>query len=147
VAWSGDQKVVEAFPSQCPDEAFRNRVRLGRSGRGADDPDVGTGEDGVERSGELAVPVADQEPEPVGAVPEVHQQVAGLLSDPGAGGRGGDPGEVHAAAAVLDHYQDVEAAQEDGVDVGEVDGEDRVGLRRQKLPPGRSGPPRCRVGR
>jgi hypothetical protein len=44
-------------------------------------------------------------------------------------GVGGDPGEVHAAAAVLDHDQEVEAAQEDGVDVGEVDGEDRVGLR------------------
>jgi hypothetical protein len=36
---------------------------------------------------------------------------------------------VHAAAAVLDHDQEAEAAQEDGVDVGEVDGEDRVGLR------------------
>ena len=23
VAWSGDQQVVEAFPAQCPDEAFR----------------------------------------------------------------------------------------------------------------------------
>jgi len=26
VAWSGDQDVVEAFPAQCPDEAFRDRV-------------------------------------------------------------------------------------------------------------------------
>src|SRR5919112_1642578 len=57
VAWSGDQEVVEAFPSQCPDEPFRNRVRPGRSDRGADDPQVGAGEDGVERGGELAVPV------------------------------------------------------------------------------------------
>jgi hypothetical protein len=38
---------------------------------------------------------------------------------------------------VLDNDENVEAAQEDRVDVGEVDGEDRVGLRRQKLPPGR----------
>jgi hypothetical protein len=53
---------------------------------------------------------------------------------------GGDPGDVHAAAAVLDHHQDVEAAQEDGVDVGEVDGEDRVGLRGEELSPGWSGP-------
>jgi hypothetical protein len=29
----------------------------------------------------------------------------------------------------LDHHQNVEAAQEDRVDVDEVDGEDRVGLR------------------
>jgi hypothetical protein len=42
---------------------------------------------------------------------------------------GGDPGEVHAATVVLDHDENVEAAQEHGVDVGEVDGEDRVGLR------------------
>ena len=36
---------------------------------------------------------------------------------------------MNAAAAVLDHNQDVEAAQEDGVDVGEVDREHRVSLR------------------
>ena len=65
LAWSGDQEVVEAFPSQCPDEAFHDRVRPGRSDRGADDPQVGAGEDGVERGGELAVPVADKESEPV----------------------------------------------------------------------------------
>jgi hypothetical protein len=40
---------------------------------------------------------------------EVHEPVAGLLGDPGAGGVGGDPGEVHAAAAVLDHDEGVEA--------------------------------------
>jgi hypothetical protein len=32
------------------------------------------------------------------------------------------------------------AAQEHGVDVGEVDREDRVGLRDEKLAPGRTGP-------
>jgi hypothetical protein len=47
---------------------------------------------------------------------------------------------VHAAAVVFDHEQDVEAAQEDGVDVGEVDGEDGVGLCGQELSPGRTGP-------
>jgi hypothetical protein len=41
---------------------------------------------------------------------------------------GGDSGEVHAETVVLDHDEDVEAAQEDGVDVGEVDREDGVGL-------------------
>ena len=51
---------------------------------------------------------------------------------------GGDPAQVHAAVAVLDHHEHVEAAQEDGVVVGEVDGEDRVGLRGQELAPARS---------
>ena len=76
VAWSGDQEVVEAFAAQRADEAFRDRVRPWCPYRGADDPDVGTGEDRVERGGELAVPVADQEPELRGVVAEVHEQVA-----------------------------------------------------------------------
>jgi hypothetical protein len=51
-----------------------------------------------------------------------------LLGDPGPGRVCGDPGEVYAATLVLDHDQNVEAAQEDGVDMGEVDREDRVSL-------------------
>ena len=43
-------------------------------------------------------------------VAEVHEQVAGLLSDPGPGGVGCDPGDVHVAAAVLDNHENVEAA-------------------------------------
>jgi hypothetical protein len=82
VAWSGDQQVVEAFAAQRADEALRDRVRARCPHRGADDADVDAGEDGVEGSGELAVPVADQEPELLGAVAEVDQQVAGLFSDP-----------------------------------------------------------------
>jgi hypothetical protein len=46
---------------------------------------------------------------------------------------------VYAAGAVLDHDEDVGAAQEHGVDVGEVDGEDRVGRRGEELSPGPSG--------
>ena len=111
MTWSGDQEVVGTFSAQGADEAFRDRVRSGRSDRGADDPDIGTNEDCVERGGEFAVPVADQEPEPVRAIAEVHQQVAGLLRDPGAGGVGGDPGEVRMAAVVFDDDEDVEAAQ------------------------------------
>jgi hypothetical protein len=77
----------------------------------------------------------------VGGFAELYQQVAGLLGDPGFGGKGGDPGDVHVGAAVLDHHQDVEAAAEGGVDVGGVDAR-IVGLRGQELSPGRVGPPR-----
>ena len=138
---SGDQEVIEAFAAQGADEAFGNRVGRGVRTGAAEDADVGADEHGVEGGGELAVPVADQEPELVGAVAEVHQQVAGLLGDPGAGGVGGDPGEVYAASGrARSTIKDVEAAEEDGVDVGEVDRKDRVSLRRQELPPGRAGP-------
>jgi hypothetical protein len=41
---------------------------------------------------------------------------------------GGDARDVHTWAAVLDHDLDVEAAQEAGVNVGEVDGEDHMSL-------------------
>jgi hypothetical protein len=44
--------------------------------------------------------------------------VTGLLGHPRPGGMGGDPGDVHAATAVLDHDPDVEAAQEGGIKGG-----------------------------
>ena len=62
VTGSDDQQVIEAFPAQGADEAFGDRVRPGCPDRGADDPDVGVGEHGVEGGGERAVSVADQEP-------------------------------------------------------------------------------------
>jgi hypothetical protein len=136
VARSGDEDVVEAFAAQSAGDRVRSRC----SNRGADDADAGAGEHGVESGVELGISVADQESELGGAVAEAHELIAGLLGHPGAGGMGGDPGDADAAGAVLDHDQDVEAAEEDGVDVGEVDREDRVGLRRQEVSPGRAGP-------
>ena len=81
MAWSGDQDVVEAFAAEGADEAFGNRVHPRCPDRGADDADVGGGKDSVERGCELAVPVADQEPEPLAVAAEVQEQVAGLLGD------------------------------------------------------------------
>jgi hypothetical protein len=90
--------------------------------------------------------VTDQEPEPVGSIAEVHEQVAGLLSDPGPARVGGDAGDVHVAAAVRDHHKNVEAAAQDhGVGVGEVDREDRVGVHGQELLPGRPGAAGSRI--
>ena len=110
MAWSDDQEVVEAFPAQSADEAFRDRVRPRCADRRPNDPHVSADEDCVEGRGELAVPVTDQEPESVGAIAEIHEQVAGLFSDPDPRRVGGDPGDVHVAAVVLDHDEDVEAA-------------------------------------
>jgi hypothetical protein len=72
---------------------------------------------------------------------EVHQKVAGLLSHPLTGGAGGDAGQMHAAGAVLNEEQHVQAAQEHGVDVEEIHGQDRGGLPAQKRSPGLPGPP------
>ena len=51
--------------------------------------------DCVERRGELPGSVADQEPEAVGAVSQVHQQVADLLCGPRPVRVRGDPEDVH----------------------------------------------------
>jgi hypothetical protein len=59
---------------------------------------------------------------------EVHQQVPGSLGHPRARGMTGDPGQVHAAGAVLDEEQHVQAAQEHRVDVEEIRREDRLRL-------------------
>jgi hypothetical protein len=140
VSWSGDEDVVEAFSAQGADPALRDRVRPESLRWRLDDADSVSVEDVVEGSGELGVAIADQEPELLGAVGEVHQQVANLLGHPIAAGMGGDPGDVHAAGGVLDDDQEVEPAEDDGVDVGEVDGEDGMGLRGEELSPGGTGP-------
>jgi hypothetical protein len=56
-----------------------------------------------------------------------------------------DPSQVHAAGAMFDEEQHVQAAQEHGIDVEEVRSQDRLGLPGQERPPAVSGPPGCRV--
>jgi hypothetical protein len=89
-----------------------------------------------ERSGEPGVPVTDQERETVSVILKVHQQITGLLDHPRARGMGGDPGQVHAASAVLDEEQHIQAAQLHRVDVEEIRCEDRRALPGQERPPG-----------
>jgi hypothetical protein len=74
--------------AQGADPAFGDRVGSRRPGRRLDDADVGHVEHGVEGAGELGVAVSDEEAELFGAVAEVHQKVACLLSDPWSGGVG-----------------------------------------------------------
>jgi hypothetical protein len=77
------------------------RIRARRLRGRADHLDAGGGEDGIEPGGELRIPIAEQKPQRVGSLVEFHQQVTGLLDDPGTGrvrrdtdksGPGGWPG-------------------------------------------------------
>jgi hypothetical protein len=97
-----DQDTVEQFAADGPDEAFGDRVRPWRPHRRLDDSDVDGGEDGVECGRELGVAIADEEPEELVGIVEVHEQVAGLLGQPGAGWVGGDAEDVPPAGGVLD---------------------------------------------
>ena len=108
--------------------------------------DPGTGQDGVERVGELPGPVADQEAEVRGVLAEVHQEVADLLGGPRAVGVRGDAEDVHVPAADLNDKQAVQTLERDrAVDVEEVRREHGCGLGLQELPPAHVGVPvRCR---
>jgi hypothetical protein len=126
VAWPGDQDVVEAFPAQRADESFRDRVRPWRPDR--------------VRMMRMSAPAKTPSKAVVNLLsrsrirnrnrsarsPRFMSRLRACWVAQVPVGWGGDPGEVHVAAVVLDHEQDVETAQEDGVDVGEVDGEDGV---------------------
>ena len=72
-----DEGPVEEFAADAADEPFGDRVRARRSNRGCDHLDVGAGEDGVERGGELGVMIADQEPEVLAGFIQIQGEVAG----------------------------------------------------------------------
>ena len=78
------------------------------------------------------------------AVTEVHQQVAGLLGDPGSGWVGGDTQQVHAAGGMLHDEQNIEPLPQQRVDAKEVCGENAVCLGAQELSP--AGPVAARCG-
>jgi hypothetical protein len=70
VACVVNQHSVGAFGADAADEPFRVAVRPGRAGRNLDDIDAFGGEDGIEGSSELRVPVADQKAEGADPVTE-----------------------------------------------------------------------------
>ena len=138
VPFAGDQHPVQALAAGAGDPAFGYSVRARRLDRSLHDPHAHRREHRIEPGGELRIPVPDQELQVVSAALQVHQEIAGLLGHPRAGRVGGDAGQVHAPGAVLDE-QHVQAAQQHGIDVEEVRGEDRRGLPGQERPPGLRG--------
>src|SRR3954453_11391049 len=136
------QYAVEEFAANVADEAFGDGIGPWRTHRGLDDADVDGGEDGVKGGRELGVAVPDEEPEPWAGVVEVHEQVAGLLDKPGAGGVGGDAEQVDPAGGVLDDEERVQTPETGGVEVEQVAGEDRLCLCAEELRPARSCSPR-----
>ena len=106
-----DQEAVEEFAADRSDEALGDRVRPWCPHRRLNDPYLDRGEDRVEGSGELAVAVADEEPEALVGVVEVHEQVARLLCEPGSGRMGGDAQDVDSAGGVFDNEERVKPLQ------------------------------------
>ena len=64
---------------------------------------------------------------------KVHEEVAGLLGGPFAGGMEGDAEDADAPGRVLDYGQDVGLGAVEQVDREEVARQDRLGLGAQEL--------------
>ena len=107
------------------------------------------GEDLVEDGRELGVTVPDEEAEGTVAVSEIHDQIAGLLSGPGAIGMFSDAEDVDVPGGHFHDEQHVQPAQEDCVNVEEVAGHKPVRLSAEECPPGGVVPagrwPACRA--
>jgi hypothetical protein len=142
MVFAEDQHAVQDLAAQGADKALADRVHPRSLDSGEHDPGAGRPEDGVEGGGEVRSSVADEELDVLRPVAEGHCEVAGLLCGPFPGGVRGDAAQVHAAGAVLDEYQDVEALEQDGVYVQEADREDAGGLGCQELAPCWPGPAR-----
>jgi hypothetical protein len=130
-----DEDAVEEFASDAADETFGDRVGSWCPHRCLNDADVERGEHGVEGCGELGVTVPDEEPEAAAGVLEVHEQVTGMLGQPGSGGVGGDAEDVYAAGGMLDDKEDIQPAQGDGVEMEHVAGQDGLRLRVEEFAP------------
>ena len=131
-----DQHPVGEFGPHGQDEAFGEAVRAWTPRRDLDHLDARVRQDRVERGREPPGAVANEEPEPGGALAEIHHEVAGLLRGPRSVGMCRHAQHVEVAVADLEHEQHVEASQrERAVDVEEVHREHAGGLRAQELPP------------
>jgi hypothetical protein len=71
-----------------PTKSIGVAVRPWASWWDSHDLDVGVGQDGVERGGELSGSITDQEAEAAGSVVEVHEHVTCLLGSPASVGVG-----------------------------------------------------------
>jgi hypothetical protein len=98
-----DQHAVGELGSHGANEPFGVTVRPGAPRRDLHGRDVDVSQDGSERGRELACPVADDKPELVDLITEVHHEVADLLRGPPAVRIGRRAEDVDVAAADFQH--------------------------------------------
>ena len=111
VPFAEDQHPVGDLGPGGEHESFRISVRPRTPQRDLHRFDPGASQHRIERAGELPGPVPDQEPEPRGAIAQIHQQVADLLHGPRPVRIRGDPEDVHVARADLHDEKAVQALQ------------------------------------
>jgi hypothetical protein len=100
-----DEHLVGDFRPGGEHEPFRIGVRARAARRDLHGLDAGSGQDRVERRGELPGPVPHQEPETGGAITQIHQQIADLLHGPRTVRVRSDTENVHVTGADLHDEQ------------------------------------------
>ena len=90
----------------------------------AEHPDGLAPEDLIKRPGELAIPIAHQEPHRAFGIGPLASKIPRLLGDPGGLGVRRAAPEVHPPAPQLDEEQDVERLEPHRLDRKEVTGQD-----------------------
>ncbi len=113
-----DERQVQTLAAKTAHEPLRVTIRPRRPDRRR--PGTDRGEHSVERCGELRIPVADEELELGSALPEVDQEVPGLLGGPLPRRVRRHPKDVHPTGADLHHEEHIQPAQPHGVDMQEV---------------------------
>ena len=128
MATRDDEGEVEALLTSGPHPPLRVRVRAGRADRRADYLGAFRGEDLVEATRELGVPVADEEAEATTAFVQVRDEVPGYLGHPSPNRVSRDAEDVDHATFDLDYDEHVEPLEPDGIDGEEVRCEDACSL-------------------
>jgi hypothetical protein len=145
MAASHDQQPVQALSADRAHPALREGIGVGRLGRCQYHLRALSAEEVVKGAAELGIPIPQDILNMSPLLAEYQQQVACLLSNPGAVRVGSDPGQVDAPGGQSDKEQHIEPSQPDGVDGEEVAGEDPSGLLAKKRLPRRRCPPWRRV--
>ena len=91
VSFVVDQQAVGALLAKAAPPPFDETVRSRCPRRDLDHVDALGGEHLIECAAVLAVPITDEKSESVDPFTEVHDEVSGLLHDPGVVRVGGDP--------------------------------------------------------
>ncbi len=128
VARAEDQEPVQTLPAHGAHPALGMSIRAGDAQGSADDLHAFRGEDLVEGHRVLLVSIMDQESW-LEALLDLPGEVAGLLSDPGAGRVLGGANHEYATAGELDKEQDVHDLEPHRLHREKVAGQQRLGVR------------------
>jgi hypothetical protein len=141
----GQGRVQQLTPAAAT-PPLHDRIHPRRRNGGADDPDPGRLEHGIEGPGEAGVPVMRDERRSCPGIPQVQEQVPGLLDHPGLDRVLRAAQDPDAPAAVLDHRTDVDLRAIQQVSGEEVQRQDPRRRGSQERRPPRAVPPRSRAG-